>query len=464
VNLAQIYPELRDDWISGIPALPQAPEEWRPVLDVADTAEAERRLIALAGQALEVGFRPAPPADANTRPDLPRLAKPTMPDACRPLFRTVMAQEAVSPVLQLVDAHGFSAHPLDWFPAASTPDIPSTYLPWQDWLRGANTDHLAPTSIDEQTWAYAAPAARLTLLQALRATDPNQARQLIADHAGTEPADTRLRLIDLLHVNLSMADAEYLESLASDRSGKVKSLANGMLSRLGIGADPSDDLAELAGFLQVQTKGLLNRQTIVTPVDVSKNQAQVKRRTELFAQFTLTDLAKALGLTPEQLVDGWQSDQTASSAHADALFATMVANSGTDVCVDKLAIKLLPVYSSAAMTGLMPRVSPPVMMTVLKYVLNYDALTLWLTNLTPNTADSADIMGSKSFQTASKTIAAQRPSLLGIAYVATPTAARTVLNHLTANAGIRPHDPLLAPLRLNAALAESAQNSTKETP
>ncbi|MCL2653682.1 MAG: DUF5691 domain-containing protein, partial [Propionibacteriaceae bacterium] len=256
MNLDQIYPELRGDWIGGDPALPQAPEEWRPVLDGVEPVEAERRLIALAGQALEVGFRPSLTGQANARPDLPGLTKPTMPDYCRALFRTVIAQESAVPVLKLVDARGFAAHPLDWFPAASTQDLPATYLPWQDWVRGVSNDRPAPVQIDDQTWAYAAPATRLTLLQALRETDPDQARQLIVDHASAESAEVRWSLVNVLSVNLTMADAEYLGSLAGDRSAKVKSLAAGLLGRLGVGSGQSDELKELASFFDVTIKWL----------------------------------------------------------------------------------------------------------------------------------------------------------------------------------------------------------------
>lgn len=462
MNLDQIYPELRDAWISGDPALPQAPEEWRPVVDGVEPAEAERRLIALAGQALEVGFRPAPPDDVSARPDLPNLAKPRMPDFCRGLFRTVLAQETVVSLLKLVDARGFSAHPLDWFPAASTENLPETYLPWQDWLRGLPTDSPVPINLDDENWAYAAPSARLTLLRAMRADEPDRARQLIADHASAEAAEARYALVNVLGVNLTMADEPYLTSLAGDRSPKVKTLAAGLLSRLGVGSGSSDDLRELGAFFDVTIKGLLNRMSVITPTSL-KTQAQVSRRRELLERFTLTDLAGVLLLSNNQLIDGWAVD---SDRRATSSFAAMVAKSGTDTDVDRLCQRLLPGNIFIA-PQLQQRCSRPVKQALARTILASDksiqyqhkSIQYQLLELDPDLAEAADLLDSAALKAVVKSLGAgQHVSLMPFAYVATAPAATTLLYQLTSS-GVRPRDPVLAPLRLNVELAQA-----KETP
>jgi len=132
----EVYPVLRDCWMTGTTALGQAPEAWRDVLG-ADPATAERRLLALAGQVYEVALRPVPAADADVRPDLPPLDLPVMPESARALFRT-LPPAWVAPALRLADARGYRAHPLDWFPGAAG-DVPRVYRPWQDWLTGKTT-------------------------------------------------------------------------------------------------------------------------------------------------------------------------------------------------------------------------------------------------------------------------------------------------------------------------------------
>lgn len=455
MNLDETYPDLRDAWIGGVSALPQAPEEWRPVLDGAEPAEAERRLIALAGQAFEVGFRPVPTGAATTRPDLPNLAKPIMPDACRGLFRTALTQESAVPALKLVDARGFSAHPLDWFPGASTQDIPSTYLPWQDWVRGASSGRPAPANLDDENWAYTAPSDRLDLLRAMRIDEPDRARQLVEDHAGAEAADARFALVNVLAVNLTMADQAYLESLSGDRSAKIKALAVGLLGRLGIGSGPSDDLRELAAFFEVTTKGVLNRTSVITAKTL-KTQPQMLRRHELLGRFTLTDLAGALLLSPSQLVEGWASN---SDAGATLDFATMVAASGTDADVDRLVARLQNGKFDAAM-ALRHRCTRARKQALMRTILaSTMSNSQWLLELDPDLAEAADLLDAAFVKAATKALmAGEHISLMPFAYVATVDAAAMLLYQLT-SAGVRPRDPVLAPLRLNVELAQTKETS-----
>jgi len=475
VPLDALYPALRDSWIGGTSALNLAPEEWQPILAADNPNESERRLLALAGQALTVGFRPQPSSDVEARPDLPVLDKPTMPDSCRQLYRTcgkygrvsgVMDSTDIRALLRLVDARGFSVHPFDWFPGASTDDIPDTYSPWQDWVSG-----FAPTAgktvLDDDTWAYTSPGERLVMLRAMRASDPDRARQLIVGHAGNESAEPRFKLVEVLQTNLNPADADYLASLSSDRSGKVKDLAKKLLGRLGIGTGSSNDLTELAGFITVSHEGLFKKKLSVWASSLKTN-AQARRRSDLFSQFSLAELAAALGITPDNLIGSWEFSKGSTAAgstaektaEADRLLANMVADTGTETQVDTLALRLAPVQLGAAMK-LQSRASRRVRHELMTRVLTHEAQTsywLFLTDLEPDLAEPRDILGSKAFATlVAKADEPTRSSVFPLAMVATPAAASAAIDALVA-AGVRPQDPWLAPLRLNLSLAQAKES------
>jgi len=465
------YPTFRDSWISGTSALDLAPEEWQPILSAQTPEESERRLLALAGQALTVGFRPFPSSDIEARPDLPVLDKPTMPESCRQLYRTIVRQDRLpnsqSPgtrLLSLVDARGFSVHPLDFFPAASTDSLPSTYLPWQDWVRGFARTVDAPSELDDETWAYISPGDRLVMLRAMRLRAPDQARQLIATHASEELAEPRLDLVEVLQTNLSPADADYLESLSSDRSGKVKDLVKKLLGRLGISTGPTEDLTELAGFITVSHEGLFKKKLSVSASPL--NNAQARRRRELFSRFSVADLAAALGLTPDELIAAWEltkgsvaaGSSTAHVVEADYLLAQMVADTGTDKQVDALALRLAPVRLDAAMR-LQPRASHSVRYQLMTRILASELLYLnFLSDLEPDLAEPKDIVGSKAFAAlVARASDPTRPSLVPLTMVATPAAASAAIDTLAA-AGVRLQDPWLAPLRLNLSLAQAKES------
>ena len=471
VPLDALYPSLRDSWIGGTSALDLAPEEWEPILAADDPSESERRLLALAGQALTVGFRPHPSSDIEARADLPVLDKPTMPDSCRQLYRTsvkysripgTMDHGETHALLALVDARGFSVHPLDWFLDAASQDIPETYFPWQDWASGFVRVR-GPEVLDDETWAYTSPGDRLVMLRSMRSRDPDRARRLIADHAGKESAEPRLKLVEVLQTNLSPADADYLTSLSSDRSGKVKDLAKKLLGRLGLGTGRSEDLSELAGFITVSHEGLFKKKLSVHASPL-KNNAQVQRRAELFSQFSVFDLASSLGLNPDDLIASWDlspltaksTDRTAEASH---LLASMVAETGTDEQADAFARRLIPDSWPVAM-ALRPRVSRSVRFQLMKCILasEHPQDSSFLNELDPDLGEPKDIVGSKAFATlVAKADEPTRPSLFPLAMVATPAAASAAIDALVA-AGVRPQDPWLAPLRLNLSLAQAKES------
>ena len=446
--LDQVYADLRDSWIGGAPARESAPKAWLPVLgDEPD--EAERRLAALAGQAFGVGLRPVAPPGIQARSLLPSLVKPPIPDAIRPLFATAWRQESGNPrLLDLVDARGFTAHPLDWFPAASA-DVPDAYAPWQDWLAGVPEPAVrSDVGLDDDTWPYYAPGQRRVLLKAMRQTDPDAARELIAAHAAAEPADARAKLVGVLATNLSPADTDYLRTLVEDRSGRVREVANLLLGRLGL-AFPIAGLDELGGFVDVTLKGLISKRVVVTPVPL-KTTAQKIRRAELFARFSLAQLAGQLRLTRDDLIEAWA---LGADAGADELFASMVAASAAEAQVAALAGRLVTRGADAlpALLPLLDRAPRETKQAALRVML--DALDHTpLLRLEPDLA-TPDVVATRRVRDVLDSFAGSPRSLFPLAFVATPAAAQAVLDHLL-QAGARRADPLLASLRLNVQLAE----------
>ncbi|PVM83444.1 DUF5691 domain-containing protein [Caulobacter endophyticus] len=296
---------IRGAWMAGRAAVDHAPAAWRDA--VGTGGEAEAALVALTGQALQVLFRPvAPPLAA--RDLLPSLPMPTPPEAARARIRRVLAARRSEEggarfVVQLLAARGYVMHPADWLPRASDDWAPDVYAPWIDWAAaetaGASSEALTADSWNDWPWAR-----RRVALTALRRSDPAAARALVAAKAGGEPAERRLRVLEVLEVGLSADDAAVLGGFASDRSDRVRGLVRRLLSRLGRGEGEGDaePAQELAAMVELGCVGLIKRrhQLKLKPL---KNPIQEGRRRALMGVVTLAALAKALGVDEKALVE-----------------------------------------------------------------------------------------------------------------------------------------------------------------
>lgn len=460
---------MRDCWITGGMAAELAPAEWKEIVAAAPAAERELLLLAIAGQALDVAFRPAAPKSLARRPALPALALPTLPDRLRPLFRAALRQAADARgkmrVVALTAARGFVAHPLDWMPAATSDiEAPPVYAPWIDWQAdGGGKADRAPDDLTAESWDDFYPAARRLALGAMRRSDPARARALLEARAGGEAAETRFALIEQLRVNLGAGDVPYLRSLSGDRSGKVKQLAARLLARIGQAAadgETAADATELAGFIEQGKAGLLRRRTVYTPREL-KSQAQMNRRAELFEACQLIDLAGRFGASEDDFIAGWQFG---GKDGADRGFAIMVVASGSDAAVEKLAERLLAAGDLATLVHLLPRLGDMTRRSFTRAVLAGGGNMLALLNaadaVDAGTFGRDELMGSRLYKeiraaTVGKNESDRRVFDLGaLGFLATAPAAEALLADLTA-AGLASADPSLALLRLNAALGET---------
>lgn len=451
-------------WTMGGAAAPVAPPTWAAHLGE-DAGEAELRLLALSGQFLGVLVTPAAPEGLQPLPDVPALAMPALPAAQRPLarriLRTVRDTGSRRDLLRFLAARGWTLHPGDWMPAASEGDVPDVYAPWRDWAEGSVIARPATgEQLTEQNWDDYWPAARSAALAALRRRDPAAATALLAAKFGGEGAEVRLRLVGLLAMRLSDADRPFLESLAADRAPKVKALATALLARLGHGSAVGEEAAELAGFFELQTKGLIRRTRVVAARQM-KTPAQRSRRQALFEAVDLAGFARALDGTPEELIALWPWGE---DRQADQALAGMAERSGSDALVAALHDLLLGLgtVDVPAMLTLAPRLDSAQRRAFALRVLRAGGGTFQMAlamtggeSLVDGAIDTiagTALVGALKAEDAAKR-ADLTAELHALGLIASRGAAQASLERL-ASAGLLAADPRLDMLRLNAALED----------
>ncbi|MGX9571522.1 DUF5691 domain-containing protein [Mesorhizobium sp. f-mel] len=461
---------MRDCWITGGAAFDLAPTAWKTIAGGASPDEQERRLLAVAAQALDVALRPAAPKTLKRRPPLPRLSLPMLPERLRPLLRAALKHAVDSRrktrVVTLVASRGFVLHPMDWMP--SDQNSPDDYAPWIDWQASFDGERHAPLEkLTAENWDEFYPAARRIALADMRRTESASARMLIEAKASGEPAEVRLALIELMRFDLNPEDAPFLKSLSADRSGKVRELAGRLLARLGEhghlsegGAD--DPAVELAAFISEGKSGFIRRRTTYTPAKL-KSPAQEKRRAELFETCNLVDLAARFGTTEPEFIGAWQFG---TDNNADVLIARMVAASGSDAAVTQMADTLVADGGKPALfvLHLTPRLDSRRKRALVRLILkqaNYlSAINLaegidagWLE--WDDLSNGSALAGLRS-AVAGNDEAVRRGAddiLESLGFLATATTAAKLIDEVVA-AGMPPAAPSLSVLRLNAALAE----------
>ena len=303
-------------------------------------------------------FRTTPSTPLEPRPLLPALALPVMAERLRPVFRRILAtKNGAAPLRQLIDlvtARGYGVHPADWLPSSGDDWVPDVYAPWLDWVRAESKAVAEAGGLTVENYSRRAWAERRVALARLRQTDPAAALSIIAAKAAAEPAERRLRLVEVLETRLSEADASFLEGLANDRSERVQATARTFLARLGRISDGGDLAAELAEMVALGKVGLVNRRSRLVIKQV-KTAAQNTRRAELFQLVSVAALARALDVSELQFVE------TPPEGSPDGIvaFAQMVATTGSDAMLRALLHVTLADAASPAgvLYALAPRLS-----------------------------------------------------------------------------------------------------------
>jgi len=310
---------LRQLWMVGISeglSLDKLPDSWRELVAAQPIDKRALTALALAAQQ-QLFFSVHRADDLQARPELPALALPVLPDELRPAFRhclkSVGRQSHVNirNLLNLLLQRSVTAHPADWLPDPKDLDLPEIYWPWARWVANELNSDEDDETLTADSWDDFYPAQRLALLKTMRLRDPAATRELIAQCAPREPAEKRLRIMQVLAMNLSPADEEFLRGLVRDRSKKIARLAEKLLYRLDLKPAEADAAkrrelaAELAETFELKTTGLLKRQRQVVPKKL-KNDKQRSLRSEWLQSVPPQDLAEALGLELPTLLQGWR--------------------------------------------------------------------------------------------------------------------------------------------------------------
>lgn len=439
-----------------------------PLLAEAAAAEADLRLLAVAGQYQRLVQPPQPPA-LTQRPDLPALALPFLPDALRPLARRMLQDKSDRAPLWiaiLAAKRGHVLHPLDWMPP-QTADLPEVYLPLLAWAGGKTGPAI---QLSSGTWLDLTRAERLAQFAALRKADPAAALALLTEQLASCPADERLALVETLGAALSADDAAFLQGLSADRSEKLRKAAAHLLARLG--QSDTDPLAvEAAAMFEVATEGFIRRRQVLR-LSAKAKEGQLRSLIQVLPEISLQGLAQVLGLTPGEFVEFWLPEKVPEQVQV--ALSTMIARTaaGPDVAAYWHKLMADPAIARVSLPQLFPRLT----------LAEQEAACLWLVNQS-GLAACADILSLKGAAvppTVSAALTAQRRALEALVKLAQETApekaaaaradaqrlanvlsilgllltasdADFVLQTIT-GAGVHPADPMLDRLHFNAAL------------
>lgn len=370
-KIGPVLEQAKSRWmVGGEPSITGLPPVLAPILDGQSGAEADLVLLTLAGQYQQLCLRPAPPGDVTSRGDLPALEVPPLAPDQRSLFRRLISKATGSPeclpnLLALMANRGVSAHPADWLPRAGEDRAPAIYAPWINWA-GARQVTEVMIELTAETWDEFYPAERRDQLVLLRRSDPAAARALLAEKAAGEAAEARLKLIETLTVGLGPDDTDYLESLETDRSGKVKAFASGLLARLGRVGDP--ELAgELVDMLDYGAKGFVRRSVVLAPKKL-KNDAQINALIRLLEMVAFPDLAQRLGSTADDVATAWKFDVHVG---VDAAFVDMASRTAPDTAIEIVCARLAAdkALSQSITRELLDRLEPDRQQAVMRTVL-----------------------------------------------------------------------------------------------
>ena len=327
---------LRGRWFNGGAAITLCPPDWLETVR-SGAGDTELTLLALAGQASRVAFRPAPGQELISSTPIPRLSRPCLPHAERQLFQRALVGGwlvELRDILMLVARRGYSVHPADWMPIRNRVGELELYAPWDHWLDSGAASGRQRDALTVETWDQWPAAERRAELRALRRSDPAGARALITAKAASEHADERDALLCVLGVGLSDADVPYLQSLSTDRSSQVRSRAEELLAKAGwygSAKEVRNRVRDLVGYLDVDGKrpwsgGRVKSRRIWT-------YDEVLRRQQLYRSVPFDALADVLELSPEALAAAWDPD--------DYMFYVRLVETGSDAACKAAADALM---------------------------------------------------------------------------------------------------------------------------
>src|SRR5262249_2170575 len=173
--------------------------------------------------------------------------------------------------------------------------------------------------ITADNWTTFRRAQRRAFVANLRREDPAAGRALVEGVWKTEAAPMRAALLEALATGLGPDDKPFLEHLGTDRAESVKQVAALLLSRM----PSSDGLAQrLEAAAQCFTRpaksviaalmksvGLGSNVNLVFALIGNTSNTTQALRERLFAGLPLDALAKAVGATPDDIVNALPAEE-----------------------------------------------------------------------------------------------------------------------------------------------------------
>ncbi len=201
-----------------------------------------------------------------------------------------------------------------------------------EWLGRLNTSlQFAAAGAPEEIWQTGTPEQRRKLLKETRATDPAKAREWVQQVWPQEDAATKVSFLEILEDNIGPDDIAFLETMADDKSKKVKEAALGLLKQ--IPGSPIvlqyQQILEQAVFLKKEKAmlGLTTKTTVQFNLPGSIDESVFKSGIEKLSNnkeftddgFIISQLMRSvppsfwethLQLKPEEIIPLFQKDAT----------------------------------------------------------------------------------------------------------------------------------------------------------
>jgi hypothetical protein len=300
-DLTHTIARLRAAWMAGGAAIKHCPPEWLPA--IGEGPPAELALAALAGQALQSVFRPAPGGPLLPRETLPALSLPPVPDAFRPRVRRLIAAHPwmLKHLLIFLAARGVTMHPADWLPAKRSDELPALYAPWTLWVNGG----AAPQKPAAKSPVLDSPALAAELAQMLEIGTVgllHRRKRLKIQQLKTAPQNARRQVLftqvplTALATALGVAAADLVQTAPTGAEAGIQAFA----AMVAASGRAEEQRALLTAMLDDPECPLAGARPLVAALDQRQAASLLPKvlRREAAPQFKLAlDLAgEALGL------------------------------------------------------------------------------------------------------------------------------------------------------------------------
>jgi len=171
------------------------------------------------------------------------------------------------------------------------------------WLAEQNPRWNYITVVTEETnWETGSSPARLVLLQNLRQTDPNRARELLLSTWKEEKPEDRAAFLEAFTVELSMEDEPLLEESLDDRRKEVRRTASELLARLPESHLSQRMLKRVQPLLNLKKTMLNLKTTLEVTLPEACDKAMIRDGIEAKPQSGMGEkawwLAQMLGVVP----------------------------------------------------------------------------------------------------------------------------------------------------------------------